>query len=79
MEPPVVRAKWKTPTIKSYLKEVRKHGLKGKTFRDLGPDEVDARAEYVQQELAAMGWKKKGGFSAIRPMCSAPFKGTNLG
>ena len=70
MEPPVVRAKWKTPTIKNYLKEVRDHDLKGKTFRDLGPDEVDAHAEYVQQELTAMGWKKKeaeGGFSAIQP------------
>lgn len=70
MEPPVVRAKWKTPTIKNYLKEVRNHDLKGKTFRDLGPDEVDAHAEYVQQELTAMGWKKKeaeGGFSAIQP------------
>ncbi|MFD1408028.1 lipid II:glycine glycyltransferase FemX [Kroppenstedtia eburnea] len=83
MEPPVVRAKWKTPTIKSYLKEVRDHGLKGKTFRDLGPDEVDARAEYVQQELTAMGWKKKegeGGFSAIQPqyVFRLPLQGRTL-
>ncbi|WP_380706231.1 lipid II:glycine glycyltransferase FemX [Salinithrix halophila] len=70
MEPPVVRAKWKTPTIKEYLKEVREHELKGKTLRDLGPDEVVGSAEYVQQELRSMGWKEKdgeGGFSAIQP------------
>lgn len=70
MEPPVVRAKWKTPNIRDYLKKVRDHDLKGKTLLDLGPDEVDAQADYVIQELNGMGWKKKegeGGFSAIQP------------
>ena len=70
MEPPVVRAEWETKTIKGYLKEVRKHGLKGKRLLDLGPDRVDPHAEFIQQELAAMGWKQKegeGGFSAVQP------------
>ncbi|SFS99023.1 lipid II:glycine glycyltransferase FemX [Marininema halotolerans] len=70
MEPPVVRAKWQTPTIKNYLKEIREHSLKGKRLKDLGPDEVDGQAEFVQQELTAMGWKSgegDGGFSAIQP------------
>ncbi|PTX59356.1 lipid II:glycine glycyltransferase (peptidoglycan interpeptide bridge formation enzyme) [Melghirimyces profundicolus] len=83
MEPPVVRAKWKTPTIRSYLKEVRAHGLKGKTLRDLGPDEVDGHAEYIQQELERIGWKLKeseGGFSAIQPqfVFRLPLKGRSL-
>lgn len=70
MEPPVTRAKWKTPTIKKFLKEIRQHNLKGKTLRDVGPDELDGHAEYIQQELNAMGWRRKeseGGFSAIQP------------
>ncbi|PTM58227.1 lipid II:glycine glycyltransferase FemX [Desmospora activa] len=70
MEPPVVRAKWKTPTIRQYLKEIREHELKGKRLKDLGPDEVDGHTEYVLQELKDMGWKGKegeGGFSAIQP------------
>ncbi|OYD08593.1 peptidoglycan bridge formation protein FemAB [Paludifilum halophilum] len=70
MEPPVTRARWKTPTIKKYLKQIREHELKGKTLNDLGPDEVDGQADYVQQALRDIGWKKKeedGGFSAIQP------------
>ncbi|MDR6226460.1 lipid II:glycine glycyltransferase FemX [Desmospora profundinema] len=83
MEPPVVRAKWKTPTIRKYLKEIRDHDLKGKRLRDLGPDEVDGHAEYVLQELNDMGWKGsegEGGFSAIQPqyVFRLPLKGRTL-
>ncbi|SDW24429.1 Lipid II:glycine glycyltransferase (Peptidoglycan interpeptide bridge formation enzyme) [Marininema mesophilum] len=70
MEPPLVRAKWNTPKIKNYLSEIRNFGLKGKRLKDLGPDYVDGKTEFVQQELTAMGWKKgesEGGFSAIQP------------
>jgi lipid II:glycine glycyltransferase (peptidoglycan interpeptide bridge formation enzyme) len=84
MDPPVVRARWKTPTIKQYLKEVREHNLKEKTLWDVGPDEVDPHVEYLQQALSDMGWKKKGGdgdgFSAVQPqfVFRLPLKGRSL-
>ncbi len=66
MEPPGCTGEMEDSTIKNYLKEVRDHDLKGKTFRDLGPDEVDAHAEYVQKNEQRWAGRKKeaeGGFA----------------
>jgi lipid II:glycine glycyltransferase (peptidoglycan interpeptide bridge formation enzyme) len=70
MDPPVVRAKWHARTIQSYIRDIRTHGLKGKSLTDVGPDWQDPAADYVQQVLTEMGWKKKSpeeGFSTVQP------------
>ena len=79
-EPPVVRAKWKTPTIKSYLKEVRKRGaFKGKPFVIWG------RMKWMPAlNMSSRNWRRwagkkegEGGFSAIQPqyVFRLPLKG----
>ncbi len=83
MDPPVLQAKWLTPSIRAYLQVTRTEGLTGRQLRDLPPDITYAGAEKVQGQLTAMGWKKSpgdAGFSAAQPeyVFRLPLQGRTL-
>lgn len=57
MDPPLVQKKWFASTIKEGLKESQTRGL-NKRIPDLLPDLIYNDVEFIQQELAGMGWKQ---------------------
>jgi lipid II:glycine glycyltransferase (peptidoglycan interpeptide bridge formation enzyme) len=70
MDPPLVRKKWSSGTIAQAIKEFKSHGLKNRRLNDIRPDQIFNEVEYVQQELAEMGWRKFTGqdsFDTVQP------------
>jgi lipid II:glycine glycyltransferase (peptidoglycan interpeptide bridge formation enzyme) len=70
MDPPLVRKKWSADTIARAVQEFRSHGLKNRRLTDIRPDQIFNEVEFVQQELAEMGWKKNMGedsFDTVQP------------
>ncbi len=83
IDPPVVQAKWYTPTIKKFLEQAREQGSSGKVLRDLPPDEDYRTAKQVQQQLRQIGWQKQQGdtgFAVSQPeyVYRLPLKGRSL-
>lgn len=70
MDPPLVRRSWSSETIQAGLTEYQSHGLKNKRLIDLSPDVVFSDVEFIQQELADMGWRQNivnDSFDAVQP------------
>lgn len=70
MDPPLVRKKWSVKTIRQGIKDFQSHGLKNKRITDLMPDLIFNDVEFIQQELADMGWKQNFGqdsFDTVQP------------
>ncbi|PRZ15877.1 lipid II:glycine glycyltransferase (peptidoglycan interpeptide bridge formation enzyme) [Laceyella sediminis] len=70
MDPPLVRRKWSCDTINQSIQEFKSHGLRGRRLTDIRPDQVFNAVEYVQQELADMGWRKhvvEDSFETVQP------------
>ncbi|MBH8607693.1 peptidoglycan bridge formation glycyltransferase FemA/FemB family protein [Thermoactinomyces sp. CICC 10521] len=70
MDPPLVRKKWSSQTIMQAIQEFQSHGLKNRKLTDIRPDQIFNDVEYVQQELAELGWRKNEGqdsFDTVQP------------
>lgn len=83
MDPPVVNAKWTTPTIKNYLQEIKEQQLSNQTLRNIPPDQTFPRAKLVQEQLNKLGWQKNSGdteFSSVQPeyVFRLPLRGRSL-
>lgn len=70
MDPPIVVRKWKAQNLVDNIHNFKMHGLKNKKITDIQPDFVNNKAEFIQQELAAMGWKRaefEDSFDTVQP------------
>lgn len=70
MDPPLVRRKWSSDTIRQGLEEFENHGLKNKRITDLLPDQIFNDVDFIRQELSEMGWKQNivsDSFDTVQP------------
>lgn len=70
MDPPLVVRKWKAQNIIESIHNFKLHGLKNKRIIDIQPDYVSNEVEFIQQELASMGWKRTmfdDSFDTVQP------------
>lgn len=70
IDPPLVHRKWTAQTIVKQLEQFRYHQLKHKKLTDIPPDEVYNEVEFIQQELAEMGWRQvliEDSFDTVQP------------
>jgi lipid II:glycine glycyltransferase (peptidoglycan interpeptide bridge formation enzyme) len=70
IDPPLVSKKWSADTIAQNLQEFQAHGLQNKRLTDIRPDSIYNAIEFVQKELAGMGWRKNVGsdsFDTVQP------------
>lgn len=70
MDPPLVVRKWSAKNLIESIHNFKLHKLKNKRIIDIQPDFVSNQVEYIQQELAAMGWKRtvfQDSFDTVQP------------
>lgn len=70
MDPPIVARTWESANLKETIHNFREHGLKNKKLTDIRPDQVMNHVEFIQQELAAMGWRRnvsEDSFDTVQP------------
>lgn len=70
MDPPLVVKKWKSHNLIENIHNFQEHGLKKKRLIDIQPDEVFNQVEFIQQELATMGWRRtrfQDSFDTVQP------------
>ncbi|MBA4496283.1 lipid II:glycine glycyltransferase FemX [Paenactinomyces guangxiensis] len=70
IDPPLVSKTWSAQRISQNIKDFQSHGLKNKKLTDILPDRIFNDVEYIQQELAEMGWRKNTGkdsFDTVQP------------